>query len=73
MIIIHCLNTRTSLLLLSSVRSPPDTDVLVLLARYCEDIHLTVLFNTGVGNEMCHLNVNSIGQNTGRGEKFAQS
>ena len=51
-IILHCLNIRTSLPDASTiiVRSP-DTDELVLLARYCKDIHLTVLFDTGVGNK----------------------
>ena len=63
MIILHCVNTKTSLLSLYPVRSP-DSDVLVLLARYCEDKHLTVLFNTGVGNEMRLLNFINIGQNT---------
>ena len=47
--------------------------VLVLLARYCKDIHLTVLFNTGVGNKGCLLNVNNMSQNMGGGKKFAVS
>lgn len=65
-IILHCLNIKTSLPSASTiiVRSP-DTDVLVLLARYCKDIQLTVLFDTGVGNKRRLLNVNEIVQNTG--------
>ena len=65
-IILHCLNIRTSLPDASTiiVRSP-DTDVIVLLARYCKDIHFTVLFDTGVGNKRRLLNVNNIVQNTG--------
>ena len=65
-IILHCLDIRTSPPDESTiiVRSP-DTDVLVLLARYCKDIHLTVLFDTGVGNKRRLLNINNIVQNIG--------
>ena len=44
----------------------PDTDVLILLAQYCKDIHLSVLFNTGVGIKRGLPKVNNIGQNMGK-------
>ena len=54
-IILHCLNISRSLPETQStiVRSP-DTDVLVLLAKYCKDIQHKILFDTGLGNK-CHL------------------
>ena len=63
-IILHCLNIRTSLPDTNTivVRSP-DTDVLVLLARYCKEINLRILFDTGTGNKRHLLNVNDIVQN----------
>ena len=73
MVILHCLDIRISLpgasTIIVTIRSP-DTDVLVLLAPYCKELHMAVLFNTGVGNNRRRLNVNSIGQNMGEGKEI---
>ena len=46
------------------VRSP-DTDVLVLLAKYCKDSKPKILFDTGTGNKRHLLSVNDIQKNKG--------
>ena len=46
------------------VRSP-DTDVLVLLAKYCKDIQHRILFDTGMGNKRRLICVNDIVRNKG--------
>ena len=37
----------------------------MLLAKYCNGIKATVLFDTGTGNKKRHLNVNDIHKNKG--------
>ena len=63
---LHCLDISQTCAASSTiiVRSP-DTDVLVLLARYIKDIQITVLFDTGTGNKRRLLNVNQILQTKG--------
>ena len=65
-IILHCLNVSNSLpqTCCIIIRSP-DTDVLVLLAKYCKDIKNKILFDTGMGNKRRLLNVNDIHKNKG--------
>ena len=65
-IVLHCLNISISLPEAGSiiVRSP-DTDVLVLLAKYCKEIKNKILFDTGMGNKRRILCVNNIVQNKG--------
>ena len=62
-IVLHCFNISTSLPEFGSitVRSP-DTDVLVLLTKYCKDIKCRILFDTGMGNTRRILCVNDIVQ-----------
>ena len=66
-IVPHCLNISTSLPESGSiiVRSP-DTDVLVLLTKYCKEIKNKILFDTGMGNKRRILCVNDIVQNKGK-------
>ena len=63
-IVLHCLNISISLPEAGSiiVRSP-DTDVLILLAKYCKAIKSKILFDTGMGNKRRILCVNDIVQN----------
>ena len=65
-IILHCLSVSNSLpqRCCITVRSP-DTDVLVLLAKYCKDIKNKILFDTGMGNKRRLVNVNDIHKNKG--------
>ena len=65
-IVLHCLHVSNALPDAGAimVRSP-DTDVLVLLVKYCNKIHLPILFDTGTGNKRRLLNVNDILKNKG--------
>ena len=60
-IILHCMHIsqRTPTTTLSIVRSP-DTDMLVLLLKYAQNIHPVALFDTGTGNKQRLLNVKQI-------------
>ena len=65
-IILHCLDISRSLpqTCIIIIRSP-DTDVLMLLLKYCKQIKTQILFDTGMGNKRCLLNVNDIYKNKG--------
>lgn len=63
-IILHSLTANISLPDTSCivVRSP-DTDALVLLAKYCKDIKRTIYFYTGMGIKQRLMKVNDIVKN----------
>ena len=60
-IILHRLNISTSLPQTGSIIvKSPDTDVLVLLVQYCNEIMPSILFDTGMGNKRRLLGVHDI-------------
>ena len=65
-IILHCHNiTRSLPQTFTIIIRSPDTDVLMLLLKYCKEIKTQILSDTGMGNKRCLLNVNDIYKNKG--------
>ena len=60
-IILHCMHiSQTTPTTTHNIVRSPDTDVLVLLLKYAQNIHPVVLFDTGTGNKRRLLNVKQI-------------
>ena len=60
-IILHCMHiSKTTPKTTHIIVRSPDTDVLVLLLKYAQNIHPVVLFDTGTGNKRRLLNVKQI-------------
>jgi hypothetical protein len=66
-IILHCLHIArdSSDDCVITVRSP-DTDVFILLLHFTSGLQQKVLFDTGVGNNRCQIDLQKVSQNVGK-------
>jgi hypothetical protein len=62
-IILHCVHTcisENSSTYFTIVTRSPDTDVFILLLKYVQKIQHRVLFETGVGNKRCLIDIHRV-------------